>query len=407
MATSSQGTERDVVVVGAGHNGLVTAAYLAQAGRDVLVVERNERVGGAVASAEITRPGFVHDLFATNMNLFCGSPAFAELGEGLGRHGLSFATTSRPYASAFPDGASLRVYRDAERTRSLLAAHDAADAAGWDELRERYDRFAPLLFELYGTPLPSAAAVRALARARRGLGPGGLSELAQLLAGSTRELGETYFASPEARSLLAAWGMHLDFGPDVATGAMFPFLEVFTDMANGMSVVEGGASRLAAALAALAGEAGAEVRTEAAARRILVDRGRAIGVELESGERIAVRRAVVANLTPGVLFNGMVPAEALPNGFRRRVTSYAYGPGTMMVHAALDGPIPWSAGEDLHEFGYVHIGPYVADMARTYTEAANGYLPVSPLLVVAQPVTIDPSRAPPGKQVLSVQVRML
>jgi phytoene dehydrogenase-like protein len=397
----------DVIVVGAGHNGLVAAAYVARAGMSVLALERGERVGGAVASGEVTRPGFVHDVFATNQNLFLGSPAFAELGDDLARHGLRFAATDRPYANVFPDGSSLRVYQDADRTRELLERHDAADAAGWDRLLELYDRFAPVLFELYGTRMPSPGAARGLVRARRMLGAEGLGELAQLVARSTRALGEDFFATPEAKALVASWGMHLDFGPDVAMGALFPFLELFTDMRNGMSVVEGGASRLPEALAALVREAGGEVRTSSPVRRVTVDRGQATGVELESGERIEARRAVVANLTPGVLFAGIVPPEALPEEFRRRVAEYVYGPGTMMLHAALSGPLTWAAAEDLHEFGYVHVGPYVDDMARTYGEALAGLLPSSPTLVVGQTTAIDPTRAPPGEHVLWVQVRMV
>jgi phytoene dehydrogenase-like protein len=406
MGASASGAY-DVIVIGAGHNGLVAAAYLARAGMSTLVVEQGERVGGAVASGEVTRPGFVHDLFATNQNLFLGSPAFAELGDDLARHGLRFATTDRPYSNVFPGGHSLRVYQDADRTRALLERHDADDAAGWDRLLELYDRFSPVLFELYGTRMPSPGALRQLAHARRSLGAEGLDELAQLVASSTRALGDDFFATPEAKALVACWGMHLDFGPDVAMGALFPFLELFTDMRNGMSVVEGGASRLPEALAAIVRDAGGEVRTSSPVRRVTVDDGRATGVELESGERVEARGAVVANLTPGVLFAGMVPPESLPDGFRRRVARYAYGPGTMMIHAALSGPLTWAAGEDLHEFGYVHVGPYVDDMARTYAEALAGLLPSSPTLVVGQTTAIDPSRAPAGGHVLWVQVRMV
>jgi phytoene dehydrogenase-like protein len=397
----------DVVVIGAGHNGLVAATYLARAGMSTLVLERNERVGGAVASGEITRPGFVHDLFATNQNLFLGSPAFAELGDDLARHGLRFATTDRPYSNVFPDGRSLRVHQDADRTRALLELHDAGDAAGWDRLLALYDRFAPVLFELYGTRMPSREVLRQLARARRSLGAEGLDELAQLVASSTRALGDDFFATPEAKALVASWGMHLDFGPDVAMGALFPFLELFTDMRNGMSVVEGGAGRLPEALAGIVREAGGEVRTSSPVRRVTVDDGRATAVDLVSGERVEASRAVVANLTPGVLFAGMVPPESLPDGFRRRVARYAYGPGTMMIHAALSDPLAWAAGEDLHEFGYVHVAPYVDDMARTYAEALAGLLPSSPTLVVGQTTAVDPSRAPAGGHVLWVQVRMV
>jgi phytoene dehydrogenase-like protein len=178
-------------------------------------------------------------------------------------------------------------------------------------------------------------------------------------------------------------------------------------MANGMSVVEGGAARLPVALAALVRENGGEIRTSSPVRRVLVENGRAVGVELDSGEQLRCRHAVVANLTPGPLFDGMVPADALPARFRRQIAGYAYGPATMMLHLALDGPVPWEAGADLHEFGYVHIGPYVEDMARTYTDAVDGRLPASPLLVVGQTSSIDPTRAPRGSAVLWIQVRML
>jgi len=396
----------DVVIVGAGHNGLVAAAYLARAGFEVLVAERGAEVGGAVASGEVTLPGYVHDLYATNMNLFLGSPAFAELGEELAAAGLSFATTDRPYASAFPDGGSLRVHQDRARTLAGIAAHDAADGDGWERLAAAYDRFAPSLFELYGTRLPSLAAGRWAAGAVRAHGRAGVAELSRLLLGTTRELGERYFRSDEAKAMVAAWGMHIDFGPDVAFGALFPFLESFADMDNGMSLVSGGAGGLPRALAAVARAAGAEIRTATAVTAILAEGGAASGVELAGGERVGARRAVIANLTPAPLTR-LLPEGGAGDATRRALAGYLYGPGTMVVHAALNGPLPWAAGGELHRWGYVHLGPYVREMAQTYTDAVDGILPADPLLVVGQTSAVDPSRAPGEGQVVWIQVRML
>ena len=396
----------DVVVVGGGHNGLCSALYLARAGFDVLLAERNEEVGGAMASGEPVKPGFVHDLYATNMNLFLGSPAFAELGEDLREAGVTLAVTDRPYASAFPDGKSLRVHQDRAATRDEFAALDGRDAEGWDRLATLYERFAGDLFEIYGTPLPSVAAARWFARAARKHGFRALGEVGQLILSSTRQLGDEYFHSDEAKSMLAAWGMHIDFGPDATFGGLFPFLESFADMDNGMSVVEGGAGRLARALAELARNAGAEVRTATPVERILVEGGNAVGVVLAGGERVKARKAVIANLTPEPLVS-LLPEDPATAATRQALARYSYGPGTMVVHVAMNGPIPWQAGNGLDRWGYVHLGPYVRQMAQTYTEAMNGVLPAEPLLVVGQTSAVDPSRAPAGGAVVWIQVRML
>ncbi len=397
----------DAVVVGAGHNGLVCALYLARAGWKVLVLERNERVGGAVMSGEVTRPGFVHDLYAMNQNLFLGSPVYAELGDDLARHGLRYKTSPKPYSNVFPDATSLRVYQDRDRTLEHLREHNAGDAEGFERLYEKYKAFGKSFLPVYGTPLPSAEAAWHLARAVRSQGIDEFTDLAQIIASSTRELGDAYFHSPEAKALVATWGMHLDFGPDVSGGAMFPFLEVFADMEFGMSVAEGGASRMPEALVGLLEEYGGEVRTSSEVARILTDGDRVAAVELTSGEQIGAQRAVVANLTPSVLFGRLLPDRALSARFRRRVRTYEHGPGTMMVHLALRGRPLWKAGEDLDEFAYVHVAPYVEDLAQTYTDSLNGYLPSNPMLVVGQTSVVDPSRTPDDGEVLWVQVRTL
>ena len=397
----------DAIVIGGGHNGLVTALYLAHAGWKTLVLERNARLGGAVMSDEVTLPGFIHDLYSTNQNLFLNSAVFREFGDDLKRHGLRYRTSAKPYGNVFPGGKSLRVYQDAERTLELLRQHNARDAEGWKTLHDQFHLFAATLLPLLSTTLPSRNAAAILLSALRSAGLENLLEMAQIILSSTRELGEAYFVSEEARALVASWGMHIDFGPDVSGGAMFPFVESFGDMEAGISIVEGGASRMIDALAGLINENGGDIRTDAEVARILTEGDTAVGVELVSGERIAARRAVVANQTPTLLFQGLLRDHRFAPSFRRKVERYQYGPGTMMVHLALRDRLEWEAGEDLHEFAYIHVGPYVDDLARTYTSAISGYLPESPFLVVGQTTAVDPTRAPEGQHVLWIQVRML
>jgi phytoene dehydrogenase-like protein len=240
----------DAIVIGAGHHGLVAGAYLARAGWEVAVLERDARPGGAVRSDELTRPGLVHDTFATNMNLFRGSPVARELGPDLDRHGLAYASSARPFANVFPDGSALRVHQDREATLAGLDAHDRRDGGGWRALDALYERIAPALFGVYAARLSAPALARAALAAAPGLRPGDASAIARLALSSTRDLSEEHLATREARTLLPSWGMHLDFGPDVAGGALFPFLEAFTDMRVGIAIVRGGASRLPEALAA-------------------------------------------------------------------------------------------------------------------------------------------------------------
>lgn len=397
----------DAIVIGGGHNGLVTAAYLARDGWTTLVLERNDELGGAVRSGELTEDGFVHDLFATNQNLFLGSPVWEELSDELIERGFEPAHSEKPFCNVFPDGSNLRVYQDRERTLEELEAHHPRDAEGWRTLEEHFGRFQETLLPIYGAPLPSYRALKLLLSAFRELGYDELSTLARIVLSSTRELGDTYFETPEAKAMVAPWGMHLDFGPDVSAGAMFPFLEVFTDREVGISIAKGGASALPEALGRLVEDAGGDIRTDAEVTRVITEAGRAVGVEVGGEETVRADRAVVANLTPTVLFEELVDEAAVPSEVAEEVDQFEYGPGTMMVHLALDERPHWAAGDDVDEFAYVHIAPYVDDLAQTYTDAMNGRLPAEPLLVVGQTTAVDPSRTPGDEHLLWVQVRVL
>lgn len=400
-------TTADVLVIGAGHQALVAAALLSREGRRCIVLERNDTIGGATRSGEATLPGLVHDLYATNLNQFLVSPSYAELGDDMARHGFSVSTSAQPYANVFPGGTALRIYQDAARTERDLGRHSEADLAAWRALRTLAQGFMRDLMPLYNEVFPSASLVRTGLRSLRRAGMGQLLEYVQIMAMSTRELGEKWFTTDEVRMLLAAWGLHLDYGPDVAFGAMFPFAETFGDADAGISIATGGASKLPESLAAIITENGGEVRTGADVVRVLTSEGRATGVRLASGEELHAP-TVIAGTGPRALIENLLGGDpAVPAETRRKASRFRYGPGTMMVHLALDKPIGWEAAEDVRDFAYVHVGPYVDDLARTYQQSLAGLIPDSPLLVVGQTSRVDPTRTPDHREVVWVQVRSL
>ncbi|QBI20399.1 NAD(P)/FAD-dependent oxidoreductase [Egibacter rhizosphaerae] len=399
--------DADAVVIGAGHNGLASAIVLARAGWDVVVCERNESPGGAIRTEEVTLPGYRHDLFAANLNLFMGSAFFAEFGDDLARHGFSVVTAQRAYGSVFPDGRFLGVEQDPEATRASLAQVDPDDAEAWEALHARFAAIAPHLFPLLGVPLPSVAAVRGLLRGTRALGRRWPLDLARLLAQSPRELFEEHFVSPEVQALCAAWGMHLDFPPSMSGGALFPFLESQASAANGMALGRGGAGTLIAAMVGLLEEKGGEVRCGAPVDRVMVDGGRALGVQLVGGERLRARRAVIGNVTPQALFGQLIPPAQVPDEFERRVRAFRHGPATFMLHLAMSDLPDWSASAEARDYAYIHVAGYLEDMDLAYVRAVAGRLPEHPTLVVGQPTAVDPTRAPDGEHVLWVQVRQV
>ena len=236
----------------------------------------------------------------------------------------------------------------------------------------------------------------------RAKGIGGTLDLTRLLLQSPRQWLTETFKHPHVQAMLGAWGMHLDFAPDVAGGAMFPYLEGMAGQAFGMAIGQGGADTMVTALVAAIQARGGVIEVNAPVTRILHDGNRANGIELADGRKIMATRAVIAGVAPRAmprLTGGTTPA------FDAGMTRFSHAPGTMMIHLALSGLPEWKA-PDLKTFAYVHIAPSLDQMAKTYQQVKAGLLPDEPILVVGQPTVVDPSRAPSGHHTLWVQVRM-
>lgn len=395
--------EFDAVLIGAGHNTLAAALHLAAKGWRVGVFEQASVAGGAVKTGDYTLPGFRHDWAAMNLSLFAGSPFFKAYGDELSRHGCAFVPVNRPFASSFPDGAWAGVSTDRAETLASIRALSPRDAETWETLCNRFEAEAPHLFGLLGSAVGFRALAYFMFKTLRAKRVAGALDMVRFLLSSPRAWLEETFDHPQVRAMLGAWGMHLDFAPDVAGGALFPYLEGMAGQAFGMVIGQGGADTVTRALVAAIVARGGVVETGAAVSRILHEGGRATGVVLADGRRLAARRAVIAGVAPGALprlTGGTTPA------FDTAMTRFRHAPGTMMIHLALDGLPDWRAGDALRHYAYVHLAPSLDQMARTYSQAEAGLLPDEPVLVVGQPTVFDPGRAPEGKHVLWVQVRM-
>ncbi|GGK55513.1 phytoene desaturase family protein [Salinarimonas ramus] len=397
----------DALVIGAGHNGLACAIHLAAKGWKVAVLEKAPVAGGAVKSAELTLPGFTHDLYAMNLSLFAGSPFFATYKDRLAAHGFALAPASDCFASAFPDGTWLGVSNDLETNLARIAALSQVDADAWRALSNDFPGDAPHIFGLLGSPMPSRQMAGVAWKAWRQKGTPWLLDTARLLAASPRDFLDRTFTHPKVKAMLATWGLHLDFPPDASGGALFPYLEAMAQQAFGMVVGKGGAATMISAMTGLLKELGGEIHTDAEVVAIETANGKASAVRLADGRRFEAGKAIVANAHPQLVFGKLLEERARPEAYTKKLARFRPGPGTMMVHLALDGLPDWAAGEALKRFAYVHLAPDLATMAATYAQAMEGLLPAEPVLVVGQPSVVDPSRAPAGKHVLWVQVRVL
>ena len=391
----------DRIVVGSGINGLVAAAMLAGRGRRVLVLEREDRLGGCIRSDALTLPGFTHDTLAATWVLFVTGPAMAALGADLARHGLEFAQGPIPTGVLRPDGSHLVARTDREANRAAFDALCPGDGEAHAAEVRHVEDHADLLFGLLGGRVWSRSTARLLARSAWRGGPRGLLDrLGQTLIPSRAWL-ETRFSSDLVRALWAPWCLHAGLGPEAAFSGEMARVIAFALEAAGAPVVKGGAGRAVAAFRGLIEERGGVLVTGADVAEITVAKGRATGVRLATGERIAAR-GVLASVTPGQLYGRLLSAEAAGEK-RREAERFRHGRANFQMHYALDAPPDWGAA-DLARTALLHLTDGLDAVSKAVNEAERGLLPAAPTICVGQPCAMDPTRAPEGKAVLWLQM---
>jgi phytoene dehydrogenase-like protein len=394
--------EVDAVVVGSGINGLVAAAELGRAGWSVVLVERNQHIGGFIASEERTLPGYLHDTYSSWHPLFVSGAAYASLGQALHEHGLEYRNTEELVtASVAGDGRVTVAHRDPERTAAGFA-HEADRAAYLGGLN-RLGRSIGPIGGLMGSELRSPALLRHAAGLLRTGGRTGLEQWLRSVAASGRGYARAEFRGAEVDHLFAPWLLHAGLSPDNASGGFVLQLLAATLHGFGLPVVAGGSGRFLDAFRSLLDSLGVRVETGSPVERILVEQGRAAGV-VADGRGIRARRAVLASVTPTALYGSLLPEGAVDSGLRDEAARFRYGRAAMQIHVALSQPIGWR-DERLSGIPIVHLSDGSGSTGVACAEAEAGLLPSRPTVVVGQQYVLDPSRVPAGAAALWLQLQ--
>ena len=398
--------DHDAVIIGSGINSLACAALLARAGWNVCVLERSSQLGGAIQTAEITEPGFKHDVFSAWHPLWVGGAAHAELGDELAARGLEYLNTDYPTATLFSDGEAAFLLRNADANAEELDRHASGDGDAWRRTLDGFLPNADLAFGVLGTELWSKDGLALGLKAYRRLGRRGVVEFTGNVLATSRDWLTATFASERAHGLLAPWVLHTGLGPDAAVSGFMTQVIAVAVQEGGMPIPHGGGAGLVDALVRLIRDHGGVCETDCDVERVLVRDGQAVGVRPSHGDTVTASRAVIANVTPTQLYERLLDGEVTP----RVATSarrFRYGRSEMQIHFALSEPPRWEGDERLARTAIVHLTPGLDGVSRAVNEAERGLLPAEATVVVGQPLTMDPSRAPDGAGLLWVQLQEL
>ncbi|MGH8706080.1 MAG: phytoene desaturase family protein, partial [Burkholderiales bacterium] len=403
----------DAIVIGGGHNGLVCAAYLACAGKRVLVLERREQVGGAAVSEEVF-PGFTFSVFSYVVSLL-RPEIIREL--DLPRHGLQILPLESTL-TPLPNGDYLAQWSDHDQNRRELARHSLRDAEAYDEFGRLMHQMARAVKPLLGMvpPDPASLAPRELlglarlASHFRSLGAVHFNALWKLLTMSSADYLDEWFETEALKATKSASRIIGTLAGPRSPGTAYVLLHHYMGELDGVfrawGFAKGGNGSVSEAIAGAARSSGAEIRTQAPVARVLIENERAVGVALESGEEIR-SKLVVSNADPRRTFLELVGAQHLPGELVEAIRRYRFRGSSGKVNLAL-GELPNFAclpGNGPHLRGAISISPSIEYLDRAYDDAKYGEFSRRPYLDIIIPSLLDPAMAPPGKHVMSIFVQ--
>jgi len=387
-----RGDDTDAIVVGAGHNGLVAANLLCDAGWDVVVCEATPHIGGAVRSGRVTAPDFETDLFSAFYPLAVASPVLRGL--DLADYGLRWTHSPSVLAHVFPDDRCAVLSRDVEQTARSVDEFARGDGDAWRRLVQEWEAVRQPLLDALFTPLPALGPARRLLAS---LGAGGALRMARMAVSPVRRFGDERFDGAGAPMLLAGNALHADLSPDGAGSAVYGWLLTMLGQSYGFPVPVGGAGRLTDSMANRLRAKGGSIRLASPVEAIDIRAGSAVGVRLVGGEHLRARRAVVADVAAPLLYRELVGERQLPPRFVRDLDNFQWDPPTLKVNWALRGRVPWTAG-GARGAGTVHLGVDLDGLTRYAADLATRQVPKAPFLLFGQMTTADASRSPEGTE---------
>jgi len=402
----------DAAIIGGGHNGLVCAAYLARAGRRVVVLERRELVGGCSVTEEIW-PGYKVST-AAYLSSLLQQKIVDDL--DLPRHGYRVDAKDPSFFSAFPDGRHFFMWRDERKTLAEIAKFSAKDAEAFPKFEAHLEKLAVVVESLLLVTPPEfpPASVGGfvdwlkLAGRLRGLSAAELTGLVKIFTQSASDLLDDWFESPEVKVTLATDGVIGANGGPKSPGTAYILLHHCMGGVGGKrglwGFVRGGMGAISNAIASAARYAGAEIRTNAKVERIVVENGRARGLVLEGGEEIAAA-TVVSNADPKVTFLDLTDPRQLDGEFVESIRRFRCEGTSAKINVALRGApefraYPGAPGPQ-HK-ATMHICPSIEYVERAWDDAKYGRPSTNPLLEMTMPTMYDPSLAPPGRHIMGI-----
>jgi phytoene dehydrogenase-like protein len=403
----------DAVIIGGGHNGLVNAAYLARAGKRVLVLERRHLLGGSTVTEEIY-PGFKYSILSYVVSLL--RPEIIRELE-LPRHGLEILPLESTL-TPLPDGDYLVRWADHDETRRELYRHSPKDADTYDDFGKLMYQLAFAVKPILGIVPPDPTSLNPkdlLSLARIGkhfqdLGAEQFYALCKLMTMGSADFLDEWFECEPLKATMSSSGIIGTFLGPRSPGTAYVLLHHYMGEIDGVfrawGFPKGGTGALAEAIAAAARRLGAEIRTEAPVQQVIVKNGRAVGAVLDSGEEIRAR-AVVSAVDPKVTFLKLVEPGELPSEFVDSIRRFKIRGSSGKVNLALDGLPNFTClpGHGPHLRGAISISPSIEYLERAYDDAKHGNFSRRPYMDIIIPSMIDPGMAPAGKHVMSIFVQ--